>query len=56
MREVQGCKLANFIGIGGGLKALRAEYSLTGRGSLSGMNVAGILFYFGSLLSLCISC
>ena len=32
MRELQGGKLANFIGIGGGLKALRAEQSLTGKG------------------------
>ena len=32
MRELQGGKLANFIGIGGGLKALRAEQSLIGKG------------------------
>ena len=32
MRELQRGKLAGFIGIGGGLKALRDEQSLTGKG------------------------
>ena len=32
VRELQRGKLAGFIGIGGGLKALRAEQSLTGKG------------------------
>ena len=32
MRELQRGKLAGFIGIGGGLKALRAEQSLTQKG------------------------
>ena len=32
VRELQRGKLAGFIGIGGGLKAFRAEQSLTGKG------------------------
>ena len=32
VREFEGCKLANFIGIGGGLKAFLAEQNLTGEG------------------------
>ena len=32
VRELQRGKLAGFIGIGGGLKALRVEQSLTGKG------------------------